>query len=131
MAQPSFYPLLNSIAVNEAKGELLLQTWADATADPQLKSALSFVAIREGEHAAAFTKRLCELGCEVDEGSAFKVFDDFDALVSCAGSQIPDAEVPARGAHDTRCRSRIEYYRKRRWHLRHRVPRLGGRRSRA
>ena len=45
MTQPSFYPLLNSIAVNEAKGEQLLQTWADATADKQLKSALNFVAI--------------------------------------------------------------------------------------
>ena len=58
MSKPSYLPLLNSIAVNEAKGEELLQTWADATKDKDLKAALEFVAIREGEHAMAFTKRM-------------------------------------------------------------------------
>ena len=48
MSDLSYIPLLNSIAVNEAKGEVLLQTWANATTDPGLKAALQFVAIREG-----------------------------------------------------------------------------------
>lgn len=92
MSKPSYLPLLNAIAVNEAKGETLLQTWADATSDAQLKSTLEFVAIREGEHAMAFTKRMCELGHAVDEQSAFQVFKDFDGLVACAASDASDAE---------------------------------------
>jgi hypothetical protein len=88
-------PLLNSIAVNEAKGEILLQTWANTTKDEGLKSALQFVAIREGEHAKAFAKRMCELGCPVDEASAFQVFKDFDGLVACVSSDATDAEKVA------------------------------------
>jgi len=61
MGKPSYIGLLNSIAVNEAKGQVLLQTWADHTDDERLRATLEFVAIREGEHAWAFTKRLCEL----------------------------------------------------------------------
>ena len=48
MGKPSYIGLLNSIAVNEAKGERLLQTWADHTNDPALKATLEFVAIRDG-----------------------------------------------------------------------------------
>jgi len=92
MGKPTYLPLLNSIAVNEAKGEQLLKTWANATSDPQLKSALAFVAIREGEHAWAFTKRMCELGYEVDEGSAYQVFKNFDDLLACAASGASDAD---------------------------------------
>lgn len=95
MDQPTFMPLLNSIAINEAKGYQLLNTWANATTDQQLKAALQFVAIREGEHAAAFTKRMCELGCAVDEKSAYQVFKNFDERVACAGSKITDAEKVA------------------------------------
>lgn len=92
MSEPTFLPLLNTIAVNEGKAEKLLRTWADSTADAELKSVLEFVAIREGEHAWAFTKRMCELGFSVDESSAFQVFKDFDALIACAGSDASDAE---------------------------------------
>jgi len=95
MNPPTFMPLLNSIAVNEAKGYQLLNTWANTAKDPQLKSALQFVAIREGEHAAAFTKRMCELGCAVDESSAYQVFKNFDEQLACAGSNITDAEKVA------------------------------------
>lgn len=95
MSELSYIPLLNSIAVNEAKGEKLLQTWADTTRDQQLKSTLQFVAIREGEHAMAFTKRMCELGYEVDEKSAYQVFKDFDGLLACACSDATDAEKVA------------------------------------
>lgn len=95
MSDLSYIPLLNSIAVNEAKGEVLLQTWADATTDQGLKAALQFVAIREGEHAKSFTKRMCELGYEVDEKSAYQVFADFDGLLACAASTASDAEKVA------------------------------------
>ncbi len=95
MNSPTYMPLLNSIAVNEAKGYQLLNCWATTTQDPQLKSALQFVAIREGEHAAAFTKRMCELGCAVDEKSAYQVFKNFDEQLACAGSNITDAEKVA------------------------------------
>ncbi|MGD8418009.1 MAG: hypothetical protein PVH91_13205 [Pseudomonadales bacterium] len=95
MSDLTYVPLLNSIAVNEAKGEILLKAWADKTRDAKLKSALNFVAIREGEHAKAFTKRLCELGYEVDEKSAYQVFSDFDSLVACACSDATDAEKVA------------------------------------
>lgn len=101
MSRPTYLPLLNSIAVNEAKGERLLQTWADSTKDTQLKSVLEFVAIREGEHAMAFTKRMCELGYEVDEESAYQVFKDFDGLLKCAASNASDAEKVAMLSSDS------------------------------
>lgn len=92
MGKPSYLPLLNSIAVNEAKGEKLLNAWADHARDPELEKALRFVAIREGEHAWAFTKRMCELGYAVCEEDAFQVFKDFDGLLACVTSDITDAE---------------------------------------
>lgn len=92
MSNPTFLPLLNSIAVNEAKGQKLLGAWAAATRDPKLKEALTFVSIREGEHAMAFTKRMCELGHAVDEASAYQVFRNFDELLACACSDATDAE---------------------------------------
>jgi len=95
MSNLSYIPLLNSIAVNEAKGEKLLQTWADTTTDAKLKATLQFVAIREGEHAKSFTKRMCELGYEVDEKNAYQVFKDFDGLLACAASDVTDAEKVA------------------------------------
>jgi hypothetical protein len=95
MGKPSYLPLLNTIAVNEKKGEMFLSAWADTTEDEDLEAALRFVAIREGEHAWAFTKRMCELGYPVAEDKAFQVFDDFDALMDCVCSDAPDAEKVA------------------------------------
>ena len=92
MGKPSYVPLLNTIAVNEKKGEVFLSAWADATSNEELAATLRFVAIREGEHAWAFTKRLCELGYATDEDSAYKVFDDFDGLMDCVCSEASDAE---------------------------------------
>jgi len=96
MSKPTYLPLLNAIAVNECKGEALLSAWADATPDAELAAVLRFVAIREGEHAAAFTKRLCELGHAVDESTAYQAFDDFDGLLACVRSDAPDADKVAR-----------------------------------
>ena len=92
MNEPTYLPLLNSIAVNEAKGQILLDAWASTTKDESLAQALRFVAIREGEHAMAFTKRMCELGHAVCEEKAYQVFKDFDGLVACVKSSISDAQ---------------------------------------
>ena len=96
MSEPTYLPLLNSIAVNECKGEALLSAWADATPDKTLEAVLRFVAIREGEHSAAFTKRMCELGYPVCEDTAYQVFKDFDGLLAYIGSNASDAEKVAR-----------------------------------
>jgi len=96
MSEPTYLPLLNSIAVNEAKGEILLNAWADATQDEALEATLRFVAIREGEHHWAFTKRMCELGHAVCEETAFQVFKDFDDLVAYIRSDASDADKVAR-----------------------------------
>lgn len=102
MTQPTYLPLLNSIAVNECKGEKLLRTWADATSDSALEQVLRFVAIREGEHAAAFTKRMCELGHPVCEETAYQVFKNFDELLGFVGSDASDADKVARLSGDDR-----------------------------
>ena len=96
MTEPTYLPLLNSIAVNEAKGEVLLNAWADATPDEALAQALRFVAIREGEHHWAFAKRMCELGHTVCEETAFQLFKDFDDLLAYISSDASDAEKIAR-----------------------------------
>ena len=96
MAAPTYLPLLNSIAVNEAKGEALLNAWADATPAEALARALRFVAIREGEHHWAFAKRISELGHTVCEEKAFQVFGNFDELLAYVKSDASDAEKVAR-----------------------------------
>lgn len=101
MSEPTYLKLLNSIAVNECKGEALLTAWADATRDAQLEATLRFVAIREGEHSWAFRKRMCELGHAVCEASAYQVFEDFDGMLACLGStEVSDAEKVRRFAGD-------------------------------
>ncbi|MCB1684801.1 MAG: hypothetical protein R3E82_09680 [Pseudomonadales bacterium] len=96
MEAPTYLPLLNAIAVNEGKSEQLLGAWADTTSDERLKAALRFVAIREGEHAWAFTKRMCELGHAVNEDTAYQFFKDFNGLLACVRSGASDAEKIAR-----------------------------------
>ena len=84
--------MLNAIAVNEAKADRLLTAWADTTDDAELERVLRFVAVREREHAWAFTKRLSELGCAVDEAGAGDAFGDFDALLALVRSERGDAD---------------------------------------
>jgi rubrerythrin len=60
--KPSYLGLLNAIALGEGRAHQYLNCWAAKTSDPDVKKILQTVAIREGEHAHAFTKRLCELG---------------------------------------------------------------------
>jgi rubrerythrin len=60
--KPSYLGLLNAIALGEGRAHQYLNCWAAKTTDPDVKKILQTVAIREGEHSHAFTKRLCELG---------------------------------------------------------------------
>ena len=84
--KPSYLGMLNAIAVGEGRGEELLCTWGRATSNKALKPVLDFVAIREREHAAAFTKRLSELGFSVRQTPN----DDFARQLKLAGSNMPD-----------------------------------------
>ena len=108
MTEPTYLPLLNSIAVNECKGEALLSAWAATTKDKALADALRFVAIREGEHSLAFTKRMCELGHAVCEEKAYQVFKDFDALLACVKSDATDMQKIERLTSGTRVERRAE-----------------------
>jgi hypothetical protein len=86
--KPSYLGLLNAIAVAEQRGFEVLDAWGRATGDAELAGALQRVAIREREHGAAFTKRLCELGYGTRQSSS----PEFDASLACARSTAPDAE---------------------------------------
>jgi hypothetical protein len=66
-AKPSYLGLLNAIALGEGRAHQYLSAWASKTQDPAVKNVLMTVAIREGEHSHAFTKRLCELGYGVQD----------------------------------------------------------------
>ena len=65
--KPSYLGLLNAIALGEGRAHRFLRAWAERTDDPDVRRVLLTVAIREGEHALAFEKRLCELGYDLRE----------------------------------------------------------------
>jgi len=65
MKKPTYLGLLNAIAVGEGEGAEYLAAWADVTDDKDVHRALRTVIARETEHAAAFAKRLDELGYDV------------------------------------------------------------------
>ncbi|MFW6093377.1 MAG: hypothetical protein ACODAC_05330 [Pseudomonadota bacterium] len=86
--KPSYLGVLNAIVVAERRGGEILAAWRDATADAELSAVLNVVAIREQEHAAAFTKRMCELGFEVRESPS----EEFRQKLELARSNAGDAE---------------------------------------
>ena len=73
-AKPSYIGLLNAIAVGEARGAKIFNAWSKICNDPLLAPVLKHVALREREHAASFSKRLCELGFDL----RVKPNEDFD-----------------------------------------------------
>jgi rubrerythrin len=64
--KPSYLGLLNAISVAEGNAECYLEAWAATTTRDDVRQVISTVALREGEHAKAFAKRMCELGYEVN-----------------------------------------------------------------
>jgi rubrerythrin len=85
---PSYVKTLNAIAIGERRGHALFDAWAATTSDAELKLTLTTVAIREREHAAAFTKRLCELGYDVTNEFA----EDFEPRLAKLRSNASDVE---------------------------------------
>jgi rubrerythrin len=69
-SRPSYLGLLNAIANGEGQAYTYLTEWADCTDNKEVRATLKFVALREGEHALAFEKRIVELGHELrrDDG---------------------------------------------------------------
>ncbi len=63
--KPSYLGLLNAIAVAEGEAERYLDRWAATTARDDVRGVIATVALREGEHAKAFEKRICELGYDI------------------------------------------------------------------
>ncbi len=63
--KPSYLGLLNAVAVGELGGERLFDEWAAATPNDDVRGVLQTVALREGEHARSFAKRIDELGYSV------------------------------------------------------------------
>ncbi len=86
--KPSYLKVLNAIAVGEARGHALFDAWAKTTHDAELAATLKVVAIRECEHAAVFTKRLCELGYDVRDKPAA----DFETRLQQLRSDVSDTE---------------------------------------
>ncbi|MCP5026685.1 MAG: hypothetical protein GY929_10420 [Actinomycetia bacterium] len=66
--KPSYIGLLNAIAVGEGRAHRYLDAWAQTTVDEEVAQTVRFIALREGEHAMAFAKRMSELGFDVRDG---------------------------------------------------------------
>jgi mannose-6-phosphate isomerase-like protein (cupin superfamily) len=60
--EPSYLTLLRRIANAEGNAETYLTAWAEASPREDVRRVIATVALREGEHAKAFQKRICELG---------------------------------------------------------------------
>jgi len=86
--KPSYLGLLNAIAVGERRGHAVLSAWCEVSQDPDLAGILRMVAIREQEHAAAFEKRLCELGYGLKQ----TVNPSFGEILAVAGSTASDRD---------------------------------------
>ena len=86
--KPSYLGLLNAIAVAETNAHRYLRAWISVTQDPEVRSVLSTVAAREGEHGMSFAKRINELGYEVRERDDH----EFERRMEVAGSERTDLE---------------------------------------
>jgi len=86
--KPSYIGLLNAISVAESEAECYLNAWAEVTPDSDVRSVLTTVALREGEHGKAFAKRLCELGF----GVIPKESDAADKLEIASSKTLTDRE---------------------------------------
>jgi hypothetical protein len=96
--KPPFLGLLNRIAVGEGLGGLVLQAWASATRDPDLKACLCLVAERELDHKAVFQGRIEELGYTLREVAAG---DEFERTLAFYAGDAPDCEKAAKARAST------------------------------
>jgi len=86
--KPSYLGLLNAIALGEGRAHQYLSCWAAKTPDADVKKVIATVAIREGEHSHAFTKRLCELGFGVQD----RPDPQFEKNMAIANADCSDLE---------------------------------------
>lgn len=87
--KPTYLGLLNAIANAEGDAECYLGAWAAATSRDDVRQVIATVALREGEHAKAFAKRMCELGFDLQPRSDPKL----DEKMSIASStELSDRE---------------------------------------
>jgi rubrerythrin len=81
--KPSYLGMLNAIYMGEQRGYEYLSAWADVTPDPDVRAVLRKIALREGEHALAFAKRINELGFEArDDGPSAEFHRKFSIVTS-------------------------------------------------
>ena len=78
-----------------------MNCWAAKTPDPEVKKVLQTVAIREGEHSHAFTKRLCELGYGVLD-RADPTFEKSMAIANADCSDLEKFEALGYGKREER-----------------------------
>ncbi len=63
-ARPTYISTMQAIAAGEAHAQRLLSAWSAHTNDRNLAETLQLVALRSAEQAAAFQRRLYELGAD-------------------------------------------------------------------
>ena len=85
--KPTYIGTLNGIVNAERQGFELLDCWSNVC-DAGIQSMLKTVALREGEHAATFEKRLCELGFTLKGKRA----EGFDKTLQMIASDMTDVE---------------------------------------
>lgn len=86
--KPSYLKTLNAIVNGERRGFEFLNAWSEASPDADVSLMLKTVAIREAEHAAAFEKRMCEMGYTLIE----KGDDDFQQRLDFVCSDASDIQ---------------------------------------
>ncbi len=86
--KPSYLGLLNAIAVAEAEAETYLRQWAELTTRDDVRQVIHAVALREGEHAKAFEKRINELGFELRPGGE----PNADRVAIATSTELSDRE---------------------------------------
>jgi hypothetical protein len=77
---------MNAIALGEGRAHKILNAWAKATTSKDVEKVIRSVAVREGEHALAFEKRMWELGYGLRE----REDPNFKKALKIAKSDISD-----------------------------------------
>jgi rubrerythrin len=80
--KPSYLGMLNAIANAEGQGYEYLNAWYERATDPDVKATLRVVSHREHEHSLAFTKRIDELGFELEPREVLDFSKQMDIVTS-------------------------------------------------
>ena len=80
--QPTYLKLLRGIANAESDAHCYLSAWRDTTTNPDVRSVLTTVASREGEHGMSFAKRVIELGFEFERTESPSLAEKMEVALS-------------------------------------------------